>query len=482
MNLTEINNKLEEISKVLDSVKWDENLKPEDAKKINQTINSIESLTKEEEFGKEQLDDAVAKLEGLTQKAKDGKEQIDINKDSIESINTKTEIIDNVKNKYEKFFKQKEVIDEFIKKYDPNHIIDIKKNEIKDNNNEIDSKIELNRKIKQFKNSGVVKENLCKIDDAEEKDKKSKKALGIVKEIKELESKMNSIKDSEFKKQFEKDIKNKKSNLKEIINKIDCTYDNNMDNLESNLENKKQTYISEKQNYANEIIDELTNKGETDVKEALAGIDKKKPEELRAFLETACLKINEEVIDLKNVNNNLQESIDEITNDEKLEDVDLKNVSSSYTPTTYQPTDAEIEADPDFINSRNSALAPMTRKERIESRKEYLRDKHGIGPDEKGSHPIIWLRAHFGTKKLDNQMENDRENKIKQQVREKLIAKKQNEENNYYDSRMNAQERKDSRRDAWVRSITRSTLDGKEAKQATAYQAVSRQQNGDEGR
>jgi len=198
MKLEDINKKLEEISHSLDNIDYTKELKDADAKKVMDKVNGIDNLVAQDNFGKDELDEAVKTLDELNQKALDGVTKMDKFKESTESINNKTDISDTIKSKYDNLFKQKEVIDKYVKDYDPQNIIDIKEDKIKSNNKEIKQKVKLKNKIEKFKRQPEVKDRIDKIESLNLTNKVIEAASKRVKEIQNLEKRKSAIKKSSY--------------------------------------------------------------------------------------------------------------------------------------------------------------------------------------------------------------------------------------------------------------------------------------------
>jgi len=477
MKLEDINKKLEEISHSLDNIDYTKELKDADAKKVMDKVNGIDNLVAQDNFGKDELDEAVKTLDELNQKALDGVTKMDKFKESTESINNKTDISDTIKSKYDNLFKQKEVIDKYVKDYDPQNIIDIKEDKIKSNNKEIKQKVKLKNKIEKFKRQPEVKDRIDKIESLNLTNKVIEAASKRVKEIQNLEKRKSAIKNPAIQADYDKKIKEEKDKLKGLLDGTKIKYNDNMSNLETTL---KDTLTANKKDIIKEAVELDKLVKDKDLKKALGSFTLARdpgPSEVREILDNAYHKINGEILGLNKNNKELESDINLMRDDLTKENVDYINMPSNYPPTSYVPTDAEIESDPDY----SAALVPMSRKDKIKSRKDFLRDKAGIDKDDKKWHPLIWAKSHIAGKSVDKQMMND----VKENIKSKLIAARQKQENDEYDAKACASERKDNARTRFVDELTRTVLTNKGINMDTAASKAygkAEQQKYDEGR
>lgn len=519
MNLEDINKKLEEISKSLDTIDYAKELKDEDAKKVTDKINNIDNLITQDGFGKDKLDDTVKKLDELYKKAEDGANKIDVLKESSESINNKTGIRDQIKSKYDDLFKQKEIIDKYVKDYDPNYIIDIKEDKIKSNNDNVENKKNLIVKIQNFKNKEEVKDNLDKIENINKINKVINDAINKTTEIKKLEDRKVGIKDPTILDNIDTKIGEEKNKLKETLCAEKISYDDNMLKLKASLQvennkNKNRIII-----YANKINTLLNAEKDTELKDTLKDLTKNPSKILETF-DDLDNKIYGDIIKLNTNTRELQADLDLMKEDLNKEEVDYLNSSSKPTQILYKPTDDEIENDPDYklvpVSKEDKANA---RKSIIQARKKVLCDKAGINIDDKGLHPIIWFKSHFATKKLDEEIMKDPEIKqakmqvdikaqvqdrmdylrkeagikdddkgihpvilakslftgkkvddqiLKEKIKAKLIQEKQNKETDEYKGKAIASKRKDNARTRFVDELTREVVRNKGINEHTA--------------
>lgn len=477
--MEEVLKKLQAISNDLDTLKWEEELKKEQSDKIEKNIASmngdIEAAINDGKFTLEGLEKVVQTLEnvnsaidaGITKSAGNSKE-------SVDSQLRKSKLQTTIKNKYETLFKQKEVIDKYMEKYDPNNIIDIKNAEIEKINNEIKNKNELNEKIKEFILTPNVSDAVNNIEKMKKKNEQLKNAQNAVNEIKELGNKANTagLGDAYVQK-YKETITDKKNELKDLLKDTGISYSDDMATVESEIKIEKVENDTKKQDSANQIITTLQSTRDVDLANAFGDLTGKKPEEVVEALKRGQAKVLGQIANLNSENKRLQGAIDQMNKDLAVEDIDLNNIPSNYSPTSYVPSDDEIENDPDYQAQKDSILVPSDRKDKIAARNEYLRNKAGIGKDDEGAHPIIWFKSHFGTKKLDDEMVASNKNKLKEKIKEKLIKAKQKEE---HDTKVNSQKRKNKFKEQYEVTVVNEVLKGEtdeDVIRGTAYQNAS---------
>lgn len=462
--MDEVLKKLQAVSSDLDTLKWEEELKKDQLDKIEKNIKAmnseIETAINEGKFTPEGLDKVVEELENANSKVEAGIAKSAGNtKESLESQIRKSKVQADIKSKYETLFKQKEVIDQYMEKYDPKNIIGIKNDEIEKNNDEIKNKKELNNKIKNFMNTPEVSDAVNNIEEMKKKNEQLKKAQEAVKEIKEIENKASAsgLADA-FIKKYKEAITDKKGKLKDLLKDTGISYSDDMSVVESNISSKKIENDTKKQDSAKQIREALKATGDVDLTTAFGEIkDDTSPEKIVDILKRGQIKVQGQIANLNAENTRLQGTIDQMNNDMAIEDIDLNNIPSTYPPTSYVPSDDEIENDPDYQAQKDSILVPAKHKDKIAARKEYLRSKAGIGKDDDGAHPIIWFKSHFGTKKLDDEMVASNKSKLKEKIKEKLIKAKQKEERV---TKVEAQTRKDKFKDQYKFSVVNEVLRG----------------------
>ena len=477
--MEEVLKKLQAISNDLDTLKWEEELKKDQSDKIEQNIvamnSEIEAAINDGKFTPEGLEKVVETLENANSKIEAGiTKSVGNSKESLDSQLRKSKLQTDIKNKYETLFKQKEVIDQYMEKYDPNNIIDIKNSEIKKNNNEIKNRKELNEKIGDFINTPKVSEAVNNIEDMKKKNEQLKKAQKAVNEIEELENKASTagLADAYVQK-YKEAIADKKDKLKDLLKDTGISYSDDIVTVKSEINAKKVENDTKKQDSANQIRNALLVVGDTDLKNAFGDLAGKKPEEVVDALNRGKTKVQGQIANLNSENTRLQGAIDQMKHDLAVEDIELNNISSNYAPISYVPSDDEIENDPDYQAQKDSILVPSDRKDKIAARNEYLRNKAGIGKDDEGAHPIIWFKSHFGTKKLDKEMVESNKSMLKEKIKEKLIKEKQKQD---HTTKVEAQTRKDKFREKFKATVVNAVLKGEKDEDVvvgSAYQNVA---------
>ncbi len=466
MTLEEINEKLAGISKALESIQWEKDkIMTEDEKsKIEDKINSVDGDMKtEKNFGKEQLETFTTAIKGAADK---GKTFASDNKDVSEekdydirkSTERKIELSKTLNGKYDELFEKRDAI----KKLE-----DYANKEIENNEIEFNKKNHLSRKIKSFKNSNDVTNNLNEIakniSEIEKLDKLKEEIDNLSKKIADLEKKFEKEKDPEDKKVAEDQIARLKNQRVNEAKKFKINY--NEATFEKDIKAQKATYTKKNTTARNKIVTLLKSQ-DSDVKEAIGDLGKVDPKDIAETLDLSVAKNDQEMIALNRENSRLKANIAQMREDRPLGEEHYTDINSSSEEFSYEPTDEEIEESDEYKKSIESAIIPngeALRKQKIEWRRNYLLgDKARDGK----RHPLAWLRSHFGGKILDNRISKDIEEKAREYAKKQIISNKKAEVESAKEKK-EAEELAAVGRNQFVRELysekaARAILEGKE--------------------
>lgn len=475
MTLTEINGKLTEISKALESIQWEKDKIMTEAEKseIEKKIGSLDvDMKSEDNFGKKQLNTFVTSIKSA---ADNGKKFEENNKNIAKeedyrikkSTKTKIALSKTLNEKYNELFKKQEAIEKLEERFDSKELEDYANKKIANNEIEIKRKNTLSGKIKDFKNSDGVKKALSEIEknisEIKKLDELKSKIDKLSKEIKDLEKEVSKEKDLDDKKTGEAHIARLKKQRIDEAKKLKINY--NEATFDTDIKAQKATYTKKNTTARNKIVTLLKSQ-DSDVKESIGDLGKVDPKDIAETLDLSVAKNDQEMIALNRENLRLKANIAQMEEDRPLGEKHYTDINSSLEENSYEPTDEEIEKSDEYKKSIENAMIPVdevSRKEKIAWRRNYLLgDKAGDGK----RHPLAWLKSHFGGKILDNRISKDIEEKAREYAKKQIISNKKAEVESAKEKK-EAEELAAVGRNQFVRELynekaARAILEGKE--------------------